>query len=354
MVMMNDDGGGFYSIDRPFAQEAVFGENMKEVAGGSTATRSNFRTDQGTAANFVGQKALATKDSVNLASSEVTNKSLANLDSAANSKLSGVETSADVTKAIGYGPAEITINYDYEGNEKPGELPVNQLYKLQSAAGAAVTSGVSWTETVVSGTASASISGSGSATLTINSLTTSNATIELKATYGGRTYRFTVRVSKNVEAAPTGGTGSGGSGQAASTTSMTGVGSTSYSEVCRISPTAGSGGTIEIRLPDAILTPNGTENETASNVAFQVQFGVGASPSSWTNVGSVTNSNPDPSYWYDSEMNRYFRMSGSATISVDHTGRTSGQVYTYRLLGRISSGQTRSIGISGTFSGTPT
>merc|ERR1712098_770869 len=145
-------------------------------------------------------------------------------------------------------------------------------YRLESASGTAVTSGVTWTETVLDGQASVSISGTGYTTLTINSLTTSTATIELKAVSGGRTYRFIVRISKKVDAAPTGGTGGGGSGQAASTYDMTGVGSTSYSEVARISPTAGSGGTIEIRMPSIYLAPNGSESPQTSNVAFQVQF----------------------------------------------------------------------------------
>lgn len=54
-------------------------------------------TADNTAAAITGQGALATKSSVDLTTSEVTNKSLANLDSTANSKLSGIEAGADVT-----------------------------------------------------------------------------------------------------------------------------------------------------------------------------------------------------------------------------------------------------------------
>ena len=44
-----------------------------------------------------GLGALASKDSVDLATGEVTNKSLINLDSAANTKLAGIAENADVS-----------------------------------------------------------------------------------------------------------------------------------------------------------------------------------------------------------------------------------------------------------------
>jgi len=58
-------------------------------------------TSENTAAGFTGQKSLATKDFVDLNSTDVTNKSLATLDSSANSKLAGIANNATVGATIG-------------------------------------------------------------------------------------------------------------------------------------------------------------------------------------------------------------------------------------------------------------
>ena len=55
-----------------------------------------------------GTGTLATKNSVNLATAEVTNKSLANVDSAANSKLASIDANADVTLAAINGELAVT------------------------------------------------------------------------------------------------------------------------------------------------------------------------------------------------------------------------------------------------------
>ena len=58
-------------------------------------------TSLGTSAAIAGQGALATKSAVDLATSEVTNKSLANVDSTANTKLGGIEAGATVGATAG-------------------------------------------------------------------------------------------------------------------------------------------------------------------------------------------------------------------------------------------------------------
>lgn len=56
--------GGLFPLAN--SGEAVFGEgSLVEVAGGSVATRSNFRTDQGISQGIAGQGALATKSTAN-------------------------------------------------------------------------------------------------------------------------------------------------------------------------------------------------------------------------------------------------------------------------------------------------
>ena len=71
-------------------------------AGGDTVRQTQTlvgnpdKTSANTAANISGQGALATQSSVDLNTVEVTNKSLANLDSTANTKLGGIATGATV------------------------------------------------------------------------------------------------------------------------------------------------------------------------------------------------------------------------------------------------------------------
>jgi hypothetical protein len=64
---------------------------LATIADGADVTADN------TAAAITGQGTLATKSAVDLSTSEVTNKSLVNLDSTAATKLSGIEAGADVT-----------------------------------------------------------------------------------------------------------------------------------------------------------------------------------------------------------------------------------------------------------------
>lgn len=72
---------------------SIIGENTYRPDG-NTLNSAALVTVEGTAAAITGQGSLATKSAVNLASTEVINKSLANLDSTANTKLSGIATGA--------------------------------------------------------------------------------------------------------------------------------------------------------------------------------------------------------------------------------------------------------------------
>jgi hypothetical protein len=71
--------------------DSAASDKLSGIATGADVTSEN------TAAGIANQGSLATKNSVDLASTEVTNKSLANLDSTANNKLSGIQAGADVT-----------------------------------------------------------------------------------------------------------------------------------------------------------------------------------------------------------------------------------------------------------------
>lgn len=89
-------GGLGYAGDLNATWGAVLGSNLRNSAATIVLADADVITGQGTAAAITGQGALATKSAVNLASTEVLNKSLANLDSTANTKLDGIETGATV------------------------------------------------------------------------------------------------------------------------------------------------------------------------------------------------------------------------------------------------------------------
>jgi len=94
-------GGLGYLGDLDATRGARVGLNLRNSADTAYLGDADVVTASGIAAGFSGQGALATKSAVNLASAEVTNKSLANLDGTANTKLTGIETGATVGGVFG-------------------------------------------------------------------------------------------------------------------------------------------------------------------------------------------------------------------------------------------------------------
>lgn len=80
---------------------ARVGVNLRNSADTAYLGDVDVVTNYGTAAAITGQGSLATKSAVNLASADVTNKSLANLDGTANTKLTGIEAGATVGGTFG-------------------------------------------------------------------------------------------------------------------------------------------------------------------------------------------------------------------------------------------------------------
>jgi hypothetical protein len=108
------------------------------------------------------QGALATKSAVDLASGDVTNKSLANLDATANTKLGTVETGADVTTParVAAGRAELTvaagsfattiIECDSSGTPLGGQLP-RDVNVVRTVGGTVDTTGQTLTASEIVG-----------------------------------------------------------------------------------------------------------------------------------------------------------------------------------------------------------
>lgn len=101
------------------------------------------------------------------------------------------ESGSDVTSNV-TGPTDITLYYDSSGTAKVGQLPTSNQFKLYRN-GSLVTSGITWTFTVLTGTVTGAISGAGTGVLAIDTLTSSSKA-RVTASYSGvsRIWEFTV------------------------------------------------------------------------------------------------------------------------------------------------------------------
>jgi hypothetical protein len=87
----------FLFCAQPFVTKVPSSQTVVPAYSSGPPDRAADVTSANTAAAITGQGALATRNNVDLASADITNKSLANLDGTANSKLGGIEVGADVT-----------------------------------------------------------------------------------------------------------------------------------------------------------------------------------------------------------------------------------------------------------------
>ena len=262
---------------------------------------------------------------------------------------------ADITFAVN-GPAELTLNYASDLS-LTSPLPVTAIYQLAAAGTGALTSGVSWSVSVVSGSFSGtapSISGSGSGSLSINSsMTSAEALLRITATFGGRTYpSFTAKISRKIAAPTSSGGGSGSSAPA--TDSITTISSSSFTRfhASDLNVTLGSGVTSvalvassSLYLPSALpLGPSVVEGK------WQRETSPGSG--TWVDVGAVATSSPSPVVYNDTETGT--RLSDAGTISCNRTatGLTAGSAQRFRFVARVSGGNVRSVSGDGTVSAT--
>jgi hypothetical protein len=265
----------------------------------------------------------------------------------------GLEAAADVTKNIGFGPPQIEVLYNYDGSDKDGQLPKTPQFKIITAAGVALTAGVTWTYTVTEGTVNGftsasgaqAMAGAGTGTLTLTSLGTATATIEIKGVVAGRTYVMPVRLAKKFDPPPASG-GGGSGGTSASDSSLSNVGSTTWSAISNeLTITIATGATTAALSASGLaLTPIASGSIGSWNVEMKWQRNVSGT---WTDIGSTANSDPDP--FLESESGIYYPQEGAITCGATDTSLTGGASYTYRLVGRLSSG-TKTIYVAGTAS----
>ncbi len=271
-------------------------------------------------------------------------------------KLGGVEDNADVTRNIGFGPAEATVRYDYLGAAESGELPRTLVYKLFKN-GVAQTSGIVWSYTVLTGTVNGftsasgvqSISGAGSCNFTLSSLGSNEATIELKAVQGTLTTRHPVKLTKSIAPAPAAGGDGGGGGTstiAQKTSGFTGFSTTTFTDITgSLAGTMPTGKTTANVVATLTVNPQVASPNGSWNVEVKVQRDVAGV---WTDVGSLVNSDPDPAI--DVESGIYsLNNTGQISLNVADTGRTAGTAYSWRLVARLTSGP-KTMSVTGTVS----
>lgn len=165
------------------------------------------------------------------------------------------EDLADVTLLV-TGSKTVQIAFDYLAAIKAGQLPLDANFKLVSGASTDVTTSATWTATLKSGTATFTI---GSATGTLNvTAFSSDAVIEVKASYGGKQRVGALTLVKNQDAPPATGTGSGTSASAS-------INATAITSSYGASPTgvmtakAGAGGQVQCSTnPDFYKATAGT------------------------------------------------------------------------------------------------
>lgn len=248
------------------------------------------------------------------------------------------DRSNDGTRVTGL--SDIEIKYDSNGSASTGELSRVETYRLLRN-GAIVTTGLTWTYTVVSGTVSGftsasgsqSLSGAGATNLTVSSLSSSEAVITIKCVDAdGLIFLHTTRIYKNTATAPTG--GSTGGGTAAQTSEFASFSSTSMTSVMpgTLAEFIVVAGSTSVALTASLDVESNASATTTSETFAIFQWWNG---SSWVDVGTETASNPDVIRAQDALLGTWYTaVGGFISISTSKTGLTAGTTNRFRLMMR--------------------
>ena len=239
------------------------------------------------------------------------------------------EDAADVT-AIVSGTKSVNVSCDYLGAAKSGQLPVDAAFKLTNGASTDVTTSASWAGILKSGTATftpTTTSPNATGILSVSALST-DAVIDMVATYSGKTRTGTLTLSRVLDAAP-------GAGAPSSDSSITQVTSASYgaanSDV--LTATAGSGGQVACTFPATFKrTTNGTNGAFGK---WQWRVVGGSFADITTEIASTVNCTKDSTALPDP-----INDPGSISVAMTKTGLTNGTPYEFQLLLRNDDGST--------------
>lgn len=273
--------------------------------------------------------------------------------------ISDKQPSADVTQQITGTPSD-TLNYDYTGAAEAGELPAAYVYKLVTQSGE-ITAGVTWTYKVAAGTVNTftsasgvkSMTGTGYGTLTVNSLDTATADVDIFAAYNGQTIGpFRTHLARNTAAAPSGTGGGSGGGASSQSSGFGGYSTTTFVAVSALTYTMPTGKTTAILSANLVGRP-----------------GTGGSAGTWTSQGKwQKESSPGSGTWADvtasvvtddatvsdigtpGEPQNSVTDTAALVLNVNSTGLTAGTTYSFRFVARVSAGGTKSHSVTGTAS----
>lgn len=236
------------------------------------------------------------------------------------------ENNADVTLLV-TGTKTVSVAYDYTGTVKSGQLPVDVVFKLANLAATDLTASASWAGVLKSGTATFTPTvGTPNATGVLNvTALSSDAVIEMQATYGGKVSKGTATLVKNTDAPPVGGAGTGGSGTSASTSTISSTTSSSYgsANTSILSVQAGAAGQVACAFADSFLKATIGTGRCHGKWQWRVVAGVFADIT--TEIASDADATKAGAPDYES-------TAGDLLCSMTKTGLTNGTTYEFQLL----------------------
>jgi hypothetical protein len=238
-------------------------------------------------------------------------------------------------------PQRLSFKYDYTGAPQTNEFSRDLTFKLYNSAGQ-ITDGITWTYQVLTGTvngftsasAAQSMAGIGTGTLTVSSLGTSEAKVQVTASINGSSYVKTVTLSQDMSLAPVGASGA----LASKTSGFASINSTTFiDDTGAIAGTVPSGKTAATVAVALDFTPN-VGISGAWTVEVKVMRDISGTP---TQIGTTQSNSSD---WDDVDKTL---TPASFAFSIADTGLTAGTTYNWRVYARLTSGS-RTHSVTGT------
>ena len=254
------------------------------------------------------------------------------------------EDGSDITRTVS-GPADITMQFRAD-LALLSPLPLTADYQLGVAGASPLTSGVSWSVSVVSGSftgTAPSIVGSGTGQLRINSaLASPEATLRITPSVAGRASPpFVVRVARNV-ASP-------------SLAPLTSIASSTFAQAhdipIQITLPSSSSSVSLTAVADLLVNAEAPQGGTTVEGKWQRE----TSPGTWADVGAPATSSPNPEVFLDEPFPGEFFFTaspGSLTCNRTATGLTPGSIQRFRFVARVSLGNVRTVAFLGNASAT--
>jgi hypothetical protein len=248
------------------------------------------------------------------------------------------------------GPANISLDYNTDGT-LADPLPLTFFYQLNFDDGTPVTSGVSWRVVVLSGqfdSTPPSIGGTGTGALLINSgLASQNATLGVTATINGVGFPpFTVTVTKSI-APPVG--GSGGGTASDSTNAFNTFNTTSFAPITRDLAITLPTGVTQASLAAPSLALRLDNLAPTGGTFVEVKWQRESSPGVWSDVGLEEPASITP-FVFLIPPSLLGNVAGLVTCNRTATGLAAGSAQSFRLVARVSGGNTRTVTPIGTAS----